>query len=142
LKDALEHSASFFPQWPPTPGTAIALPSFNPDQAGGVSYEIDLTRPAGDRIRDLQFHGKPLDPAQKVRVAVASSRRVGEGGYSVYKGLPVVARTSDMQELLIDHVTRTKKLSAEAAENWKIVPAEAVAAMEKAADASAASQTK
>jgi 2',3'-cyclic-nucleotide 2'-phosphodiesterase/3'-nucleotidase len=142
LKDALEHSASFFPQWPPPSGTAIALPSFNPDQAGGVSYEIDLTKPAGDRIRNLQFHGKPLDPAQKVRVAVASSHRVGEGGYAVYKGLPVVARTSDMQELLIDHVTRTKKLSAEAAGNWKIVPAEAVAAMEKASDASAASQTK
>ncbi len=142
LKDALEHSASFFSQWPPPPGAGIQLPSFNPDQAGGVSYQIDLTKPAGDRIRDLEFHGKPLDPAQKLRVAVASSRRVGEGGYLVYKGLPVVSRTGDMQELLIDHVTGTKSMPTEAAGNWKIVPAEAVAAMEKAADAGVASRTK
>ncbi len=47
-----------------------------------------------------------------------------------------------MRELLIDHVTSTKKISPDAVKNWKIVPAEAVAAMEKAADASAASQTK
>jgi 2',3'-cyclic-nucleotide 2'-phosphodiesterase / 3'-nucleotidase len=142
LKEALEHSASFFPQWPPPPGEAIRLPSSNPDQAEGVSYEIDLTQPAGDRIRDLQFHGKPLDPAQKLRVAVSSSRRMGEDGYTIYKGLPVVSRAEDMRELLIDHVTSTKKISTEAVKNWKIVPAEAVAAMERVADAGAASQTK
>jgi 2',3'-cyclic-nucleotide 2'-phosphodiesterase/3'-nucleotidase len=135
LKEALEHSASFFPQWPPPAGSAIQAPSIAPDQAGGVSYEIDLTRPAGDRIRDLQFHGKPLDPAQKLRVAVSSSRRMGEGGYTVYKGVPVAGRTGDMQELVIDYVTRTKKIPAEAAGKWKIVPAEAVAAMEKVAGA-------
>jgi hypothetical protein len=54
----------------------------------------------------------------------------------------MVARTGDIQELLIEHVTSMKKMSTEAAGNWKIVPAEAVAAMERAADASAASQTK
>ena len=142
LKEALEHSASFFPQWPPPPGGAVKTPSSDPDQAEGVSYEIDLTRPVGDRIRGLQFHGKPLDPAQKLRVVVASSRRMGEDGYTVYKGLPVVSRAEDMRELLIDHVTNTKKISPDAVQNWKIVPAEAVAAMEKASDASAASQTK
>jgi hypothetical protein len=47
-----------------------------------------------------------------------------------------------MRELLIDHLNRTKKLSTEAVENWKIVPPEAVAAMEKAADAGAKSETK
>ena len=54
-----------------------------------MSYEIDLTRPVGDRIRDLQFHGKPLDPAQTLRVAINNYRYTGGGGYSVYKGLPV-----------------------------------------------------
>jgi 2',3'-cyclic-nucleotide 2'-phosphodiesterase/3'-nucleotidase len=103
---------------------------------------MDLTRPVGDRVRNLQFHGQPLDPAQKLRVAVPAAHRMGDDGYTVYKGLPVVARTGDMRELLIDHLTRTKKLSAETLENWKIVPPEAVAAMEKAADAGAESQTK
>jgi 2',3'-cyclic-nucleotide 2'-phosphodiesterase/3'-nucleotidase len=142
LKEALEHSASFYSQWPPASGKLVALPSERADQASGVSYQMDLTRPVGDRVRNLQFHGQPLDPAQKLRVAVPAAHRMGDDGYTVYKGLPVVARTGDMRELLIDHLTRTKKLSAETLENWKIVPPEAVAAMEKAADAGAESQTK
>jgi hypothetical protein len=38
-------------------------------------------------------------------------------------------------------VTRTKKIPAEAAGNWKIVPAEAVAAMEKVTGAGWTSKT-
>jgi 2',3'-cyclic-nucleotide 2'-phosphodiesterase/3'-nucleotidase len=142
LKEALEHSASFFSQWPPPTGSAVRPPSVNPDQAEGVSYEIDLTKPVGDRIRNLQFQGKPLDLTQKLRVAVSSSHRIGDDGYTMYKGLPVVARTGDMRELLIDHVTRTKNLVTEPHGNWKIVPPEALAGIEKAADAGAASQAK
>lgn len=134
LKDALEHSASFFPQWPLPAGAAMTPPAVNPDQASGVTYTIDVTRAAGDRIRDLQFHGAALDPAQKLRVAVSPARRVGEDGYAMYKGASIVARTGDMRDLLIDHVTRTKKIPADADRNWKIVPSEAVAAMEKLAD--------
>ena len=119
-------------------GYADSLPSIR-IRPKAISYEIDLTKPAGDRIRELQFHGKPLDPAQKLRVAVSSSRQRGEGGYGVYKGLPVVERAGDMRELLINHVTRTKTIPTEAVGNWKIVPAEAVVAMEHAADAGAGS---
>jgi 2',3'-cyclic-nucleotide 2'-phosphodiesterase/3'-nucleotidase len=137
LKAALEHSASFFPQWPPT-GAAGNLkgPGTNSDQAAGVSYEIDLSRPEGDRIRNLQFQGKPLDPAQVLRVATTSSRFSGASGYPGYRDLPVISRSPiEVQQLLIDHLTRTKNIPAEAAHNWKIVPAEAVAAMEQSADA-------
>jgi hypothetical protein len=47
-----------------------------------------------------------------------------------------------MRELLLDHVTRTKNLVTEPRGNWKIVPPEALAAIEKAADAGAPAQTK
>lgn len=135
LKEALEHSAGFFSQWPLREGETEKLPSYNSDQAAGVSYEIDLTRPVGDRIRDLQFHGKPLDPAQTLRVATNNYRYTGGGGYSVYKGLPVVYRsTKEIRELVIDYLTRTKSIPTRAAGNWKMIPPEAVAAIEKASD--------
>jgi len=142
LKEALEHSASFYSQWPPPQGGAVQLPSAKPDQAAGVSYELDLSKPAGDRIRNLQYHGMPLDSAQKLKVAVPAAHRMGDDGYTVYKGLPVVTRSGDMRELLTDYLSRTKKVRSEAVENWKIVPPEAVAAMEKATDARAISETK
>ena len=143
LEDALEHAAGFFSGWPPADGASVHLPGYNADAAAGVSYEIDLTRPEGERIQNLQFHGVPLDPAQKLRVAINNYRYTGGGKYSVYKGLPVVYRSPvEIRELLIDYLTRTKKIPSEAAGNWKIVPAEALAAIEKAADKESEDRTR
>jgi 2',3'-cyclic-nucleotide 2'-phosphodiesterase/3'-nucleotidase len=133
LKDALEHSAGFFPEWPLPGGSAMKLPAYKADQAAGVSYEIDLTKPAGERVLNLQFHGKPLDPAQSLRVAVTSARFSGGSQYPGFREMPVLSRSPlEIQQLLIDYVTRTKKIPDEATRNWKIVPPEAVAALETA----------
>jgi 2',3'-cyclic-nucleotide 2'-phosphodiesterase/3'-nucleotidase len=143
LKEALEHSASFFSQWPLAAGEVEKLPSYNADQASGVSYEMDLSRPVGERIRDLRFRGAPLDPAQTLRVAINNYRYTGGGGYSVYKGLPVLFQSSaEIRDILIEYLARTKSIPAEAAGNWKIVPADAVAAVERAADANPTAATK
>jgi 2',3'-cyclic-nucleotide 2'-phosphodiesterase / 3'-nucleotidase len=138
LKDALEHAASFFSAWPVPEGESIRLPGYNADSAEGVSYVIDLTQPVGQRIRDLTFHGKPLDAAQTVRVAINNYRYTGGGRYSVYQGLPVVYRSPvEIRELMIDYLSRTKEIPSAADGNWKIVPPEALVAIEKAADADA-----
>ena len=138
LKDALEHAASFFSAWPVPEGESIRLPGYNADSAEGVSYVIDLTQPVGQRIRDLTFRGKPLDPAQQLRVAINNYRYTGGGRYSVYQGLPVVYRSPvEIRELMIDYLSRTKEIPATADGNWKIVPPEALAAIERAADADA-----
>lgn len=143
LKEALEHAASFFTDWPAPQGQRIKLPGYNADCAEGVSYEIDLTRPVGQRIRDLMYRGKPLDPGRVLRVAINNYRYTGGGRYSVYKGLPVVYRSPvEIRELLIDYLTRTKKIPSKADDNWKIVPQAAVVAMEKAADQDAADRTR
>lgn len=143
VKEALEHAASFFSMWPLPEGETEKLPSFNADQAEGVSYTIDLTKPVGDRVHDLRFHGKPLDSAQMLRVAVNNFRYTGGGGYSVYKGLRVSYRSSlEIRELLIDYLSRTRKIPAEAVGNWKMIPPEAVAAIEKASDANTSSLAK
>ena len=143
LKDALEHAASFFPAWPVPEGQSIRLPGYNADCAEGVSYEIDLTQPVGQRVRNLTFQGKPLDPAQTLRVAINNYRYTGGGRYSVYQGLPVVYRSPvEIRELMIDYLTRTKKIPPAADGNWKIVPPEALAAIEKAADADVAEHSR
>jgi hypothetical protein len=36
----------------------------------GVEYEIDRSQHEGDRTRNLRWHGKPLAPEQKLRIAV------------------------------------------------------------------------
>ena len=139
LKDALEHAASFYSEWPLAQGQKEKLPGYNSDNAEGVSYVIDLTRPAGERIQNLTYKGAPLDPGQKLRVAINNYRYTGGGGYSVYKDLPIVERSSDeIRGLITDYLTRAKTVPTEADGNWRIEPREALDAILKAAQEEAA----
>jgi SAM-dependent methyltransferase len=139
----LEPPASFYTSWPVAGGAELKLPGYNADSAKGVSYEIDLTKPVGERVQDLTFRGKPLDVSQKLRVAINNYRYTGGGGYSVYQGLPILEQPGvEIRDLLIDYLTRTGKIPPSADGNWKIVPPEAVAAMEKQAREEVADRTR
>jgi 2',3'-cyclic-nucleotide 2'-phosphodiesterase/3'-nucleotidase len=130
LKDALEHAASFFPAWPPPASERLKLPGYEADSAEGVSYIVDLAQPAGARIRGLTYKGKPLDPAQKLRVAINNYRYTGGGGYRVYQGLPVVYRSpQEIRELIVEYVGKTHQIPTQADDNWRVEPPEALAAM-------------
>ncbi|HEX8162867.1 MAG TPA: 5'-nucleotidase C-terminal domain-containing protein [Pyrinomonadaceae bacterium] len=126
LKDALEHSAKYF--LPYAPGKSAAelidekIPGYNFDVAEGVAYDLDITRPVGDRIRNLRFRGQPLDPAQKLRLATNNYRVNGGGGYTMYKGAPELFRSSEeIRELIIDWVTEHKRVPPEPTNNWRLV---------------------
>jgi 2',3'-cyclic-nucleotide 2'-phosphodiesterase/3'-nucleotidase len=130
LRAALEHAASFFQMWPLPDGETLQLPDYGADSAAGVSYKIDLTRPAGDRIVDLTFHGQPLDPAQTLRVAINNYRYTGGGVYGMYKGLPILYRSPiEIRELIINYVSAHGTIPTAASRTWEVIPPEAVAAM-------------
>ena len=130
IKNALEHAASFYPQWPFDASKPLQLPGYNADSAEGVSYVIDLTRPVGDRIRNLTRQGKPLDPAAKLRVAINNYRYTGGGHYDVFKGLPIVYRSpEEVRELIIDYVSRTGTIPTTSDGNWSLQPREAAQAL-------------
>ena len=130
LKEALEHAASFFSGWPLPAGQPPRLPGYNADNAAGVSYEIDLSQPVGQRIRNLTWKGAPLEPAAKLRAAVNNYRYAGGGRYTVLQGLPVVYRSpQEIRDLIIEYVSRTATIPTTADGNWRIVPSEALAAI-------------
>jgi 2',3'-cyclic-nucleotide 2'-phosphodiesterase / 3'-nucleotidase len=128
LKQALEHSARYFRSYEPGKTAAELIderiPGYNFDVAAGVSYEIDLTRPLGERIVNLRFGNQPLDPARKLRVAINNYRLNGGGGYTMYQGAPIVYRSSaEIRDLLIDWVERHHEIPSEPSNNWRILPA-------------------
>src|SRR5260370_39446836 len=90
LKEALEHSAQYFREY--EQGKSLAelidqhVPGYNFDMAEGVTYDIDLTKPFGQRIQNLKFKGQPLAPTQKLRVVTNNYRVNGGGNYTMYKG--------------------------------------------------------
>ena len=126
LKDALEHSARYFKEYQPgnTIGNSVdtRIPGYNFDVAEGVSYDIDLTKPFGQRIQNLKFKGEPLSPTQKLRVVTNNYRVNGGGGYDMFKSAPVVYRSSEeVRELIIDWVEKHKTIPTETNDNWRIV---------------------
>jgi 2',3'-cyclic-nucleotide 2'-phosphodiesterase/3'-nucleotidase len=129
VKDALEHSARYFREY--QAGKSLAdlvdqrIPGYNFDMAEGVNYELDVTKPFGQRIQNLTFKGQPLDPARKLRVVTNNYRVNGGGGFSMYKEAPVIYRSSEeVRELIIDWVERNKTIPTEATNNWRIVGAQ------------------
>jgi 2',3'-cyclic-nucleotide 2'-phosphodiesterase/3'-nucleotidase len=127
LKDALEHSAKYFRPYEPgkSPADLVdeKIPAYNFDIAEGVNYTLNIAKPFGQRIENLEFQGKPLAPAQKLRLATNNYRVNGGGGYTMYKGAPVVYRSSEeTRELIIDWVERHQTIPTSPTNNWKIVP--------------------
>ena len=127
LKDALEHSARYFREY--QPGKSLdelvdqRIPGYNFDIAEGVTYEIDLRKPFGQRIQNLKFKGQTLSPAQKLRVVTNNYRVNGGGGFTMYKDARVIYRSSEeVRELIIDWVERNKNIPIEVNNNWRIVP--------------------
>ena len=126
VKDALEHSAKYYRPYEPgkSPAELIddKIPAYNFDIAEGVTYEIHLRKPIGQRIENLQFKGKPLLPTQKLKLVTNNYRVNGGGGYTMYKDAPVIYRSSEeIRELIIDWVERNKTIPTEPTNNWKLV---------------------
>ena len=87
--------------------------SYNFDSAGGLIYDVDVTRPAGERIviRSLA-DGSPFNPEAWYNVAMTSYRASGGGGI-MREGAGIdtdsideriVARYPEVRELLYDYL--------------------------------------
>lgn len=128
LKDALEHSARYFREYQQAKSlnelVDQRIPGYNFDMAEGVTYDLDLTKPFGQRVQNLKFKGQPLRPTQKLRVVTNNYRVNGGGNYMMYKDAPVVYRSSEeVRELIIDWVERHKTIPTRESNNWRIVQA-------------------
>jgi 2',3'-cyclic-nucleotide 2'-phosphodiesterase/3'-nucleotidase len=143
VKQALENAARYYlscegARCGQLPLTNRKVLGFNYDMAEGVEYEIDLTRPEGDRIRNLRWRGAPLAPGQKLRIAVNNYRQAGSAGYSMFTGAHVIWRSQEeIPDLIVRYYTEHKELPGEANGNWRVVPEEARRTLEKEALAQA-----
>lgn len=88
VKDYLEWSAAYFVQTAPDAPVDVdkitnanGTPDYSYDVLSGVSYDIDISQPAGSRIVDLTHAGAPVDPAAQFVLAVNNYRSGGGSNY-------------------------------------------------------------
>ena len=147
VRDALENSARYYNSCASdcSHGPLInpRVIGYNYDMAQGVDYEIDLTQPPGRRIRNLRWHGKPLDDNQPLRIAVNNYRAGGSAGYSMFHGAKIVWRSPDeIRDLVIQYYSDHKTLPAQPDNNWRVVPEAALRTLEREALAGAQTVTQ
>jgi 2',3'-cyclic-nucleotide 2'-phosphodiesterase/3'-nucleotidase len=126
IRAALEHAARYFRTYGFAAESALVDSAFaghHFDTAEGLSYEIDLTRPAGDRVVRLSLGGAPLEDAQRLRVVMNDYRAGGGGGFAMFEGAKVLWRSArTARELLIDHVRTLHSLDGAHTVNWRLLP--------------------
>ncbi|MFC3298427.1 bifunctional metallophosphatase/5'-nucleotidase [Arthrobacter agilis] len=130
VKDYLEYSARYFtrtdPGAPVDPATltnADGTPDYNYDMMSGVSYDIDISKPVGQRITDLTYAGAPIDPAQRFAVATNNYRQSGGGNFPHIATAPVlVNQTTEIRQLLIDYLITEETIDPSTffEENWQL----------------------
>ncbi|CCH29833.1 5'-nucleotidase C-terminal domain-containing protein [Actinosynnema sp. NPDC047251] len=135
LKDYLERSATYFrPQTTPGPHhpddltNADDTPDSLYDVAAGhtapLTYDIDLARPAGDRVTNLHHAHAPIRPEDRFAVAVNSYRQSGGGNFPHVPTAPVLhSRHQEIRRLLIDWVGAAGGLDPAAfgTSGWRLV---------------------
>lgn len=102
LKEYLEFSARYYvrtaagaPVDPAKLTNADSIPDYNYDALYGVTYEIDIAKPAGSRIAKLSFDGKEVDSKAEFVLAVNNYRASGGGNFPHVAGAKQLWANSD-----------------------------------------------
>jgi 2',3'-cyclic-nucleotide 2'-phosphodiesterase/3'-nucleotidase len=128
IKDALEHSACYFTRY--TGGPVQVNPAFsdpkpqhyNYDMWEGIEYKLNISRPEGQRVVELLFEGKPLDPDGQYDVVMNNYRAGGGGNYTMFQGKPIVRDIpTDMAELLATYIVEKGTIEAALNSNWEVM---------------------
>jgi 2',3'-cyclic-nucleotide 2'-phosphodiesterase/3'-nucleotidase len=118
------------------------FPSYNFDIIDGVTYQIDLSQPAkydkdgnavnpgSNRVQNLSFEGKPIDPTQKFVVASNNYRAGGGGKFPEIAADKVVFAAPDTnRDVIVRYILAEGTIDPSADGNWSFKPVQGATAI-------------
>ena len=130
LKAWLEQSAQRFNRIDPDKTDEQPLinnrySGFNFDQIqGGIAYTIDVSKPVGQRITKLTYHGKPVTPEQPFIVVTNNYRASGGGHFPGLDGSNIVLDADGTREIVSQWLQRHHDITANdlPTRSWHFAP--------------------
>ena len=91
-----------------------------------VRYQVDVTQPPGQRIKELSYRGAPVQPGQEFIVATNNFRASGGGGFPGLDGSKTIFASPDNNRaVLIAYLKDAKRITRAAngsARSWHFTP--------------------
>lgn len=140
VKEWLEMSAGQFNQVDPTSTEEQNLvnadfPTFNYDVIDGVTYQIDVTKPAKydangkltnndtSRIKKLMYEGKPINLNQEFLVVTNNYRASGGGNFPGNLSSKIIEQYPDEnRQAVMNYIIEKGQVNPSADNNWAIAP--------------------
>lgn len=129
VKTWLETAAKRFNQIDPAQAAdqmlVSSFPGYNFDMftSPDLAYEIDVTRPVGERIRALAYKGTPINPQAEFIVATNNYRASGGGNFPGLDGSKTIYAAPDAnRDVLIGYIKAAHDLARVAngsARSWR-----------------------
>ena len=123
MKAYMEWAAECWNQWQPGD---INI-SFNPDKAGylhdhfiGLNYEVNLSKPAGERIENVTFKGEPLTDDMTLTLCVNDYRYTGLKNEGIISGEKQWESSASVRDMLVAYLVEHDPLEPVVDNNWKI----------------------
>ena len=123
MKAYMEWAAECWNQWQPGD---INI-SFNPDKAGylhdhfiGLNYEVNLSKPAGERIENVTFQGQPLTDDMTLTLCVNDYRYTGLKNEGIISGEKQWESSASVRDMLVAYLAEHDPLEPVVDNNWKI----------------------
>ena len=125
LKAYMEWSAECYNQW--VEGDINI--SFDPeypdylyDMFAGVDYEIDLSQPKGERIKNVMFKGEPLADDQVLTLAVNNYRYSSAlKAQGIISGTKEWESSNSIRDMIVAYFAEHSPVAPTVDNNWKIV---------------------
>jgi len=138
LKEWLEWAAGLFRTIDPEGSSGQSLidpefPSFNFDIIDGVTYTVDVTRPArysascerirpdSERIGNLCYEGRPVEMDEQFLIATNNYRAFSTPIANPDGQRVILASPDENRQILTDYIRDSRILAPKADRNWKIV---------------------
>lgn len=99
---------------------------YDVDQIDGCTYELDLSQPVGQRVKNLSYQGRPVQDDQSFTLCLSTYRLRGGGGYMDaihFKGQAEYITPQLQRNLLLSYLLNRPSLSPVPVNAWRTIPA-------------------